>query len=174
MKEKTITVNGVSKGFAMTGWRVGFIGAPQWVANACNKIQGQVTSATCAIAQKATQEAMLSDPRKTTKKMRDSFLKRRDLVVKLIKEIPNVKCNLPKGAFYIFPDVSFYFGKKNNNNIIKNADDLCMYLLNNAFVACVSGSAFGNDNCIRISYATSENILIEGINRIKNQLEQLS
>jgi len=174
MKEKTITVNGVSKGFAMTGWRVGFIGAPQWVANACNKIQGQVTSATCAIAQKATQEAMLSDPRKTTKKMRDTFLKRRDLVVKLIKEIPNVKCNLPKGAFYIFPDVSFYFGKKNNNNIIKNADDLCMYLLNNAFVACVSGSAFGNDNCIRISYATSENILIEGINRIKNQLEQLS
>ena len=174
MKEKTITVNGVSKGFAMTGWRVGFIGAPQWIANACNKIQGQVTSATCAIAQKATQEAMLSDPRKTTKKMRDTFLKRRDLVVKLIKEIPNVKCNLPKGAFYIFPDVSFYFGKKNNNNIIKNADDLCMYLLNNAFVACVSGSAFGNDNCIRISYATSENILIEGINRIKNQLEQLS
>ena len=174
MKEKTITVNGVSKGFAMTGWRVGFIGAPQWVANACNKIQGQVTSATCAIAQKATQEAMLSDPRKTTKNMRDTFLKRRDLVVKLIKDIPNVKCNLPKGAFYIFPDVSFYFGKKNNNNIIKNADDLCMYLLNNAFVACVSGSAFGNDNCIRISYATSENILIEGINRIKNQLEQLS
>ena len=174
MKEKTITVNGVSKGFAMTGWRVGFIGAPQWVANACSKIQGQVTSATCAIAQKATQEAMLSDPRKTTKKMRDTFLKRRDLVVKLIKEIPNIKCNLPKGAFYIFPDVSFYFGKKNNNNIIKNADDLCMYLLNNAFVACVSGSAFGNDNCIRISYATSENILIEGINRIKNQLEQLS
>ena len=175
MKEKTITVNGVSKGFAMTGWRVGFIGAPLWIANACSKIQGQVTSATCAVAQKATQEAMLSDPRKTTKKMRDTFLKRRDLVVKLIKEIPNVKCNLPKGAFYIFPDVSFYFGKKNNNNnIIKNADDLCMYLLNNAFVACVSGSAFGNDNCIRISYATSENILIEGINRIKNQLEQLS
>ena len=175
MKEKTITVNGVSKGFAMTGWRVGFIGAPLWIANACSKIQGQVTSATCAVAQKATQEAMLSDPRKTTKKMRDTFLKRRDLVVKLIKEIPNIKCNLPKGAFYIFPDVSFYFGKKNNNNnIIKNADDLCMYLLNNAFVACVSGSAFGNDNCIRISYATSENILIEGINRIKNQLEQLS
>jgi len=174
MKEKTITVNGVSKGFAMTGWRVGFIGAPQWIANACNKIQGQVTSATCAIAQKATQEAMLSDPRTTTKKMRNTFLKRRDLVVKLIKEIPNVKCNLPKGAFYVFPDVSFYFGKKNNNNIVKNADDLCMYLLNNAFVACVSGSAFGNDNCIRISYATSENILIEGINRIKNQLEQLS
>ena len=174
MKEKTITVNGVSKGFAMTGWRVGFIGAPLWIANACSKIQGQVTSATCAVAQKATQEAMLSDPRKTTKKMRDTFLKRRDLVVKLIKEIPNVKCNLPKGAFYVFPDVSFYFGKKNNNNIVKNADDLCMYLLNNAFVACVSGSAFGNDNCIRISYATSENILIEGINRIKNQLEQLS
>ncbi len=174
MKEKTITVNGVSKGFAMTGWRVGFIGAPLWIANACSKIQGQVTSATCAVAQKATQEAMLSDPKITTKKMRDSFLKRRDLVVKLIKEIPNVKCNLPKGAFYVFPDVSFYFGKKNNNIIIRNADDLCMYLLNNAFVACVSGSAFGNDNCIRISYATSENILIEGINRIKNQLEQLS
>tara|TARA_B100001115_G_C15798512_1_gene394589 strand:- start:92 stop:1282 length:1191 start_codon:yes stop_codon:yes gene_type:complete len=174
MKNKTITVNGVSKGFAMTGWRVGFIGAPQWIANACNKIQGQVTSATCAIAQKATQEAMLSDPKKTTKIMRDSFLKRRDLVVKLFKGIPNIKCNLPKGAFYVFPDVSFYFGKRHNNITIKNADDLCMYLLNNAFVACVSGSAFGNDNCIRISYATSENILIEGINRIKNHLEQLS
>ena len=174
MKEKTVTVNGVSKGFAMTGWRVGFIGAPLWIANACNKIQGQVTSATCAIAQKATQEAMLSDPKITTKKMRDTFLKRRDLVVKLFNKIPNVKCNLPKGAFYVFPDVSFYFGKKNNNYIIRNADDLCMYLLNNAFVACVSGSAFGNDNCIRISYATSENILIEGINRIKKQLEQLS
>ena len=174
MKEKTITVNGVSKGFAMTGWRVGFIGAPLWIANACNKIQGQVTSATCAVAQKATQEAMLSDPKITTKKMRDTFLKRRDLVVKLFNEIPNVKCNLPNGAFYVFPDVSFYFGKKNNNIIIRNADDLCMYLLNHAFVACVSGSAFGNDNCIRISYATSEDILIEGINRIKNQLDQLS
>ena len=174
MKEKTITVNGVSKGFAMTGWRVGFIGAPLWIANACSKIQGQVTSATCAVAQKATQEAMLSDPKITTKKMRDTFLKRRDLVVKLFSEIPNVKCNLPKGAFYVFPDVSFYFGKKNNNIIIRNADDLCMYLLNHAFVACVSGSAFGNDNCIRISYATSEDILIEGINRIKNQLDQLS
>ena len=174
MKEKTITVNGVSKGFAMTGWRVGFIGAPLWIANACSKIQGQVTSATCAVAQKATQEAMLSDPKITTKKMRDTFLKRRDLVVKLFNEIPNVKCNLPMGAFYVFPDVSFYFGKKNSNITIRNADDLCMYLLNNAFVACVSGSAFGNDNCIRISYATSEDLLIEGINRIKNQLDQLS
>ncbi len=173
MKNKTITVNGVSKGFAMTGWRVGFIGAPLWIANACNKIQGQVTSATCAIAQKATEKAMLADPKITTS-MRNSFLKRRNLVIKLLKEIPNIKCNLPKGAFYVFPDVSFYFGKKHKNIIIKNADDFCMYLLNNAHVACVSGTPFGNDNCIRISYATSENKLIEGIKRIKNQLEQLS
>tara|TARA_B100001093_G_scaffold520511_1_gene617214 strand:- start:19109 stop:20272 length:1164 start_codon:yes stop_codon:yes gene_type:complete len=173
MKDKTITVNGVSKGFAMTGWRVGFIGAPLWIANACNKIQGQVTSATCAIAQKATEEAMLADPKITTS-MCNSFLKRRNLVIKSLKEIPNIKCNVPMGAFYVFPDVSFYFGKKYKNNIIKNADDFCMYLLNNAHVACVSGTAFGNDNCIRISYATSENKLIEGIKRIKNQLEQLS
>ena len=173
MKNKTITVNGVSKGFAMTGWRVGFIGAPLWIANACNKIQGQVTSATCAIAQKATEKAMLADPKITTS-MRNSFLKRRNLVIKLLKEIPNIKCNLPKGAFYVFPDVSFYFGKQYKNIIIKNADDFCMYLLNNAHVACVSGTPFGNDNCIRISYATSENKLIEGIKRIKNQLEQLS
>tara|TARA_B100000900_G_scaffold57807_1_gene43342 strand:+ start:3938 stop:5101 length:1164 start_codon:yes stop_codon:yes gene_type:complete len=173
MKDKTITVNGVSKGFAMTGWRVGFIGAPSWIASACNKIQGQVTSATCAIAQKATEEAMLADPKITTS-MRNSFLKRRNLVIKSLKEIPNIKCNVPMGAFYVFPDVSFYFGKKYKNKIIKNADDFCMYLLNNAHVACVSGTAFGNDNCIRISYATSENQLIEGIKRIKNQLEQLS
>ena len=173
MKDKTITVNGVSKGFAMTGWRVGFIGAPSWIASACNKIQGQVTSATCAIAQKATEEAMLADP-KITRSMRNSFLKRRNLVIKSLKEIPNIKCNVPMGAFYVFPDVSFYFGKKYKNKIIKNADDFCMYLLNNAHVACVSGTAFGNDNCIRISYATSENQLIEGIKRIKNQLEQLS
>jgi len=173
MKNKTITVNGVSKGFAMTGWRVGFIGAPLWIANACNKIQGQVTSATCAIAQKATEKAMLADPKITTS-MRNSFLKRRNLVIKSLKEIPNIKCNVPMGAFYVFPDVSFYFGKKHKNIIIKNADDFCMYLLNNAHVACVSGTPFGNDNCIRISYATSENKLIEGIKRIKNQLEQLS
>lgn len=173
MKDKTITVNGVSKGFAMTGWRVGFIGAPLWIASACNKIQGQVTSATCAVAQKATEEAMLADPKITTS-MRNSFLKRRNLVIKSLKEIPNIKCNVPMGAFYVFPDVSFYFGKKYKNNIIKNADDFCMYLLNNAYVACVSGTAFGNDNCIRISYATSENKLIEAIKRIKNQLEQLS
>ena len=173
MKNKTITVNGVSKGFAMTGWRVGFIGAPLWIANACNKIQGQVTSATCAIAQKATEKAMLADPKITTS-MRNSFLKRRNLVIKSLKEIPNIKCNVPMGAFYVFPDVSFYFGKQYKNIIIKNADDFCMYLLNNAHVACVSGTPFGNNNCIRISYATSENKLIEGIKRIKNQLEQLS
>ena len=174
MKEQTITVNGVSKGFAMTGWRVGFIGAPLWIAKACNKIQGQVTSATCAIAQKATESAMLAKPESTTKEMKNTFLKRRNMIIKLLRDIPGFKCNIPEGAFYVFPDISFYFGKSDGNNIINNANDFCMYLLEKAHVACVSGSAFGNEECIRISYAASDQKIIEAINRIKNQLTKLS
>ena len=173
VKERVITVNGVSKGFAMTGWRVGFIGAPLWIAKACNKIQGQVTSATCAIAQKATEEAMNSDPESSTSHMKDSFLKRRDLLLSELNNIEGIKTNIPDGAFYIFPDVSYYFGKSDGETIISNANDLCMYLLNNCYVALVSGAPFGNPECVRISYAASEEKLLEASKRIKNQLANL-
>ena len=173
MKERTITVNGVSKGYAMTGWRVGFIGAPLWIAKACNKIQGQITSATCAIAQKATEKALLADPNIVTKEMRGKFLKRRDLVLKKLNEIKGISCNIPQGAFYVFPDISYYFGKSDGTTHIKSANDLCMYLLNNAHVAFVSGEAFGNPECIRISYAASDEKIIEAMKRIKLQLSKL-
>ena len=174
MIDRTITVNGVSKGFAMTGWRVGFIGAPLWIAKACNKIQGQITSATCAIAQKATERAMLAEPKSTTKEMKNTFLKRRDMLIELLKDIPGIKCNVPQGAFYVFPDISSYFGKSYGNTKINNADDFCMYLLNSAHVACVAGGSFGNPQCIRISYAASDEKLIEAMNRIKTHLAKLS
>ena len=174
MKDRTVTVNGVSKGFAMTGWRVGFIGAPLWIAKACNKIQGQVTSATCAIAQKATERAMLAEPRSTTKEMKETFLKRRNMLVSLLKDIPGIKCNIPQGAFYVFPDISSYFGKSYANEIINNANDFCMYLLNFAHVACVAGDAFGNPECIRISYAASDKKLTDAVSRIKTHLARLT
>ena len=174
MKDRTVTVNGVSKGFAMTGWRVGFIGAPLWIAKACNKIQGQVTSATCAIAQKAAERAMLAEPRSTTKEMKETFLKRRNMLVNLLKEIPGIKCNIPQGAFYVFPDISSYFGKSYENEVINNANDFCMYLLNFAHVACVAGDAFGNPECIRISYAASDKKLTDAVSRIKTHLAKLT
>ena len=174
MKDRTVTVNGVSKGFAMTGWRVGFIGAPLWIAKACNKIQGQVTSATCAIAQKATERAMLAEPRSTTKEMKETFLKRRNMLVSLLKDIPGIKCNIPQGAFYVFPDISSFFGKSYANEVINNANDFCMYLLNFAHVACVSGDAFGNPECIRISYAASDKKLTDAVSRIKTHLAKLT
>ena len=174
MRDRTVTVNGVSKGFAMTGWRVSFIGAPLWIAKACNKIQGQVTSATCAIAQKATERAMLAEPKSTTKEMKETFLRRRNMVIDLLKEIPGIKCNIPQGAFYVFPEISFYFGKSNGKQKINNANDFCMYLLNFAHVACVAGDAFGNPECIRISYAASDEKLTEAIRRIKKHLAKLS
>ena len=173
IKDRVITVNGVSKGFAMTGWRVGFIGAPLWIAKACNKIQGQVTSATCAIAQKATEEAMNADPVLVTKKMKNSFLNRRNLLLEKLNEIKGVKCNIPDGAFYVFPDVSYFHGKTDGKIKINNSNDLCMYLLNSCYVALVSGAPFGNPECVRISYAASEEKLIEAVKRIKIQLEKL-
>ncbi len=173
MKERTVTVNGVSKGFAMTGWRVGFIGAPLWIAKACNKLQGQITSATCAIAQKATETAMLAEPESVTLEMKNTFLRRRDMLLEKLNEIPGIKCNIPQGAFYIFPDVSYYFGKKGGDKTIENANDLCMYLLNKAHVALVSGAAFGNPECIRISYAAADEKLIEAVKRIKEKLTEL-
>ena len=173
MKDRTITINGVSKGFAMTGWRVGYIGAPIWISNACNKIQGQITSATCAIAQKATETAILANPETVTKEMKETFLRRRDMLLKELKNIPGFKCNIPQGAFYIFPNISYYFGKRYKTKIIDNSDDLCMYLLNEAHVALVAGSAFGNPECIRISYAASDEKLIEASRRIKEKLAEL-
>ena len=174
MKDRTITVNGVSKGFAMTGWRVGFIGAPLWIAKACNKIQGQVTSATCAVAQKATERAMLADPRSTTQQMKEAFMRRRDIILERLNNMEGIKCNVPQGAFYVFPDVSYYFGKSDGTTTINNADDLCMYLLNKAHVALVAGASFGNPECIRISYATDDDRLIQAMDRMQKELAQLN
>ena len=174
MKDRTITVNGVSKGFAMTGWRVGYIGAPEFIASACNKIQGQITSATCSIAQKATQAAVLSKPEDSTNYMKIENKKRRDLIVNQLSQIEGIKCNVPDGAFYVFPDISYFFDKKDeNNSVIKNSNDLSMYLLNDAHVATVAGAAFGTNECIRISYATSTKNIIEATQRIKKSLEKL-
>ena len=170
--DRVITVNGVSKGYAMTGWRIGYIGAPKWIADACEKMQGQFTSAPASISQMATMEAVKADP-SLTAYMCDAFKKRRDLVLNLMKEIPGMKTNLPDGAFYIFPDISSYFGKSYNNYHIKNSNDLSMYLLEEGNVALVSGDAFGDDNCIRFSYATAEDKLIEAVKRMKEALAKL-
>jgi len=173
IKDRVVTVNGVSKGFAMTGWRVGYLGAPKWLAAACNKMQGQTTSATCSIAQKATEAAVLADPI-CTKDMRAAFLRRRDLMISKLQEIDGLKLSIPQGAFYIFPDVSAYFGKSYEGVTISNANDFCMYLLNEANVATVTGEAFGSPNCMRISYAAADDKLIEAASRIKTALEKLT
>ncbi|RRJ91982.1 pyridoxal phosphate-dependent aminotransferase [Paenimyroides tangerinum] len=169
MFERTITVNGVAKAFAMTGWRIGYIGAPEFIAKACTKLQGQVTSGANSIAQRATITALEAEP-KVLKYMVDAFHKRRDLVIGLINDIPGLKVNVPEGAFYAFPDVSSYFGITLNGYEIKDANDLSMYLLEYANVATVTGDAFGNPNCIRLSYATSEEVLVEAFRRIKEAL----
>jgi aspartate aminotransferase len=167
--ERTITVNGVAKAFAMTGWRIGYIGAPEFIAKACTKMQGQVTSGANSIAQRATIKAVDADP-KVLNDMVTAFKNRRDLVVRLAAAIPGLKTTIPDGAFYLFPDVSSYFGKTLRGKLINNADDLSMYLLSEANVATVTGDAFGNPNCIRISYATSEELLTEAFKRIKEAL----
>jgi aspartate aminotransferase len=172
MKDRTIIINGVSKGFAMTGWRGGILAAPKWIAQACDKMQGQFTSATCSITQKAMHAAMLM-PAETTHPMRDAFKRRRDLVVKQLSAITGFKCNNPDGAFYVFPEVSYFFGKQHNGKIINNATDFCLYLLEEAAVSMVPGAAFGDDNYLRISYATSEEKLTEAIDRIKKAVEKL-
>jgi aspartate aminotransferase len=169
---QVITVNGVSKGFAMTGWRIGYIGAPLWLAKAVIKMQGQITSAASSIAQKAAQAAVEADP-KVMSGMRDEFLKRRDMMLEKLNEIEGIRCSIPKGAFYLFPDVQHFFGKSFNGKRIENADDLCMYLLQEARIALVTGSAFGNPECIRLSYAASNDDLIEAASRLKKALEQL-
>ncbi len=169
MYDRTITVNGVSKAFAMTGWRIGFIGAPDWIARACNKMQGQITSGANCIAQRAVITAMEADPSKV-QFMVDEFKNRRDLVLGLLNEIEGFKTNIPEGAFYVFPDISFYFRKTFRGKTIHNATDFSMYLLEEAMVATVTGDAFGNRDCIRISYAASQEQLIEAIKRIKESL----
>ena len=167
MENNTITVNGVAKAFAMTGWRIGYIGAPEFIAKACTKMQGQVTSGANSIAQRATKAAVEANPSQI-KYMVDAFHKRRDLVFGLMQEIPGFKLNNPDGAFYVFPDVSDYFGKTLRGTEIKDATDFAMYLLAEANVATVTGDAFGSPNCLRLSYATSEEQLIEAIKRIKD------
>lgn len=166
MLDRTVTVNGVAKAFAMTGWRIGYIGAPEAIAKACTKIQGQVTSGANSIAQRATITALQANP-SVLNDMVHAFHQRRDLVIEKMKSIPGFKCNVPEGAFYVFPDVSHYFGKTLRGTEIKNADDFALYLLAEANVATVTGDAFGNPNCIRISYAAAENQLIEAFNRIQ-------
>ena len=185
IKEQVVTVNGVAKGFAMTGWRIGFIGAPTYIAKACNKLQGQITSATCSIAQKATVKAMEMDPKHSPEiaGMREIFRQRRDMMFKLLQEIPGFKVRLPQGAFYFFPVVNELYGKhvpadsifaqKYNKTVIENSTDLCMYFLYDANVALVQGIAFGDDNCIRLSYATSEENLIKAAERLKNAVNNL-
>jgi len=172
IKDRVITINGVSKGFAMTGWRGGIMAAPKWIAQACDKMQGQFTSGTCSITQKAMHAAMLL-PAESTHYMRDAFLKRRNLVLELMKDIPGLKTNVPDGAFYVYPEVSALFGKSYNGFTIKNATDLSMYLLDVAHVALVPGAAFGDDKYIRFSYATSEDKLTEALKRMKEAIEKL-
>ncbi|MDO4880223.1 MAG: pyridoxal phosphate-dependent aminotransferase [Capnocytophaga sp.] len=171
MYERTITINGVSKAFAMTGWRIGYLAAPEWIAKACYKIQGQITSGANTIAQRAT-IAALKAPVSEIQYMKEEFRKRRDIVVNLLREINGFKVNEPQGAFYVFPDISYFFGKKLRGKTIENASDFTLYLLEEAGVACVTGEAFGDNRCIRMSYATSEKDLREAIRRIKIAVEQ--
>lgn len=169
MFDRTITVNGFAKGYAMTGWRVGYIAAPKWIADGCNKVQGQVTSANCSIAQRAALAAITGDI-EPTNKMVTEYRKRRDLVYNLLKEIPGVKVNYPQGAFYFFPDVSHYYGKTDGTVTIKNGDDFCLYMLEKAQVSLVPGGAFGDEACVRLSYAASEKELVQAMKNLKQTL----
>jgi aspartate aminotransferase len=173
MLEQTVTVNGFSKGYAMTGWRVGYMAAPLWLAKACQKMQGQITSGICSIAQRAAVAAISGDM-KDSKEMAGAYLRRRNMVKSLLDEIPGVQTNMPQGAFYFFPDVSSFFGKSDGNVTINDANDLCMYILENAHVSTVTGEAFGSPNCMRISYAASDEELKEALKRIKEVLAKLN
>jgi aspartate aminotransferase len=172
VKDRTITINGFAKGFSMTGWRLGYIGAPKFIADACTKIQGQVTSGAASFSQKAGAIALMSDL-KPTIKMRNAFKKRRNLITKLLKEIPGMKVNNPTGAFYVFPDISSFFGKSDGKTVIKDSDDFCDYIMTKAHVALVSGAAFGDPSAFRLSYAASEEQLTEAVRRMKEVLSKL-
>lgn len=172
IKDRVIVINGMSKGFAMTGWRLGYIGAPKEIAQACEKLQGQFTSGANAIAQRAAIVALTGDM-KPTYEMATAYKRRRDLVLGLMKDIPGFKVNIPGGAFYVLPDISWYFGKSDGETKINNCEDLCMYILHHANVSLVGGDSFGADECIRFSYATSDEKLVEALKRIKSTLEKL-
>jgi aspartate aminotransferase len=170
--DRVITLNGVSKGYAMTGWRIGYIGAPFWIAKACNKLQGQFTSGVCSIAQRAALAA-LQGTGESQKIMKEAFLRRRDLICSLLREVKGLKVNIPEGAFYVMPDISYFLGKSDGVTTIGTSDDLALYLLDKAQVATVGGDAFGAPECIRISYATSDNLLVEAVKRITVALDKL-
>jgi aspartate aminotransferase len=172
VKNRTITVNGFAKGYSMTGWRLGYMGAPKFIADACNKIQGQFTSGANSFSQKAAAYALHADMSETYK-MRDEFLKRRNMMIQLLSDIPGFKVNHPQGAFYMFPNISSFFGKSDGNKVIRNADDFCDYVMMTAYVAIVSGSAFGDSECVRLSYAASEAQLREAVRKIKEVCAKL-
>jgi aspartate aminotransferase len=172
VQDRTITINGFAKGFSMTGWRLGYMGAPRYIADACSKIQGQVTSGAASFSQKAGAVALTSSL-EPTEHMREAFRERRDIMISMLEEIPGIKTNLPDGAFYIFPDISAFFGKTDGDVSIQSADDFCDYVMTNAYVGLVSGSAFGDPNCFRLSYAASEAQLREAVNRMKAVLARL-
>lgn len=172
MKERTIIVNGISKAYAMTGWRIGYIAAPEWIVKGCNKLQGQYTSGPCSISQRAA-IAAYTQSQACVEEMRQAFKRRRDLIVELAKDIHGLEVIEPKGAFYLFPKCNYFFGKSTDGYFIKNSTDLSMYLLEKAHVATVGGDAFGESNCLRMSYATSDKKIHEAFRRIKNALEQL-
>ena len=170
--ERGITVKGVAKGYAMTGWRIGYIGAPLWIAKACNKLQGQFTSGVCSIAQRAALAA-IQGTGESQKIMREAFLRRRNLICGLLKEVKGLKVRVPQGAFYVMPDISYYLAKTDGETKISSSDDLALYLLDKAQVATVGGDSFGAPDCLRISYATSDDLLVEAVRRIKAALEKL-
>ncbi len=172
MKERSIIVNGVSKAYAMTGWRIGFIAAPEWIVKGCNKLQGQYTSGPCSVSQKAAEAAFAGD-QQCVEDMRQAFERRKNLIVKLAKEIPGLEVNEPQGAFYLFPKCSSYFGKKDGDRVINNSTDFAMYLLEVGHVATVGGDAFGSPECFRMSYATSDENIVESMKRIKETLARL-
>lgn len=172
MKERSIIVNGVSKAYAMTGWRIGYIAAPEWIVKGCNKLQGQYTSGPCSVSQKAA-EAAYNSSQECVETMRLAFERRRNLIVKLAKEIPGLEVNVPEGAFYLFPKCSSFFGKRDGDRVINNSTDLAMYLLEVGHVATVGGDAFGDPDCFRMSYATSDDNIREALKRIKDTLARL-
>ena len=172
MKERTIIVNGVSKGYAMTGWRIGFIAAPEWIVKGCNKLQGQYTSGPCSVSQKAAEFAFMGD-QQCVEDMRQAFERRRNLIVKLAKEIPGLEVNVPEGAFYLFPKCSSFYGKSDGETVINNSTDFAMYLLEKGHVATVGGDAFGDPNCFRMSYATSDENIAEAMKRIREVVSKL-
>ena len=172
VREQVVIVNGVSKAYAMTGWRIGFVAGPEWIIKAINKLQGQYTSGPCSVSQKAA-EAAYTGTQAPVEEMRQAFERRRDLIVKLAKEIPGLEVNQPQGAFYLFPKCDSFYGKSAGNHVINNADDLAMYLLEVAHVACVGGTSFGAPECIRMSYATSDENIVEAMRRIKEALAEL-